>query len=426
MKLKVFFVCLIMVMIMIKTACQDNNTKSTQDTIRYIEALKDTLVKISENSDNAFFRMHCTSIVSVISSKSSYTSKDSAFLEDTYNAFNNESDPANAKKLSTYLERKRPFILSWVSPTDGAVSFSWLNTPKNWDPENEYPLYIQLHGLWGVASNSIEYLTYPFIGNASNDSSFEDGYLLSPWGRGNYWYQGISETDIWECIEALEDIVQVDPARKYLSGHSMGGFGAWSIASKSPDTWAALGIHAGALQYNNSDLVTENVAAVLKDIPTYFVCGTNDGLLSINQTAYELLEAAGNRNLKFVTFEGGHDYMEENVENMYLWMKEFNKNDPSTAIQKTGGISGPELRIRCCPNPVAANTNLFCSGTDNSTVNIQIYDMVGRFIGEVAYAVQISGENCTAFDATGLTPGIYVVRLRSGTSVADSKMIVMR
>ena len=241
-----------------------------------------------------FLRLHCTSIVSVIDSKSSFTTQDSTFLENTYNAFNNQSDPSNAKELSTYIKRQRPFILSWVSPTDGAVSFSWLNPPKNWNPENEYPLYIQLHGLWSVASNSIEYMTYPFLGGASNDSSFEDGYLLSPWGRGNLWYQGISETDIWECMDALENIVQVDPARKYLSGHSMGGYGAWSIASKSPGTWAALGIHAGALWYNNANLVTAGVAEVLKDVPTYFVCGTNDDLLEINQTAYNLLEDAGN------------------------------------------------------------------------------------------------------------------------------------
>jgi hypothetical protein len=415
-----------MVIIIKEVKCQGNNLKCTAATIDYIEALKDTLVKLSENSDNEFFKMHCTSIVSVIDSKSSFTSRDSTFLENTYNAFNNQSDSSNAKVLSTYIERQRPFILSWVSPTDGAVSFSWLNPPKNWNPENEYPLYIQLHGLWSVASNSIEYMTYPFLGNASNANSFEDGYLLSPWGRGNLWYQGISETDIWECMGALEDIVHVDPARKYLSGHSMGGYGAWNIASKSPNTWAALGIHAGALWYNNASLVNASLAKVLKDVPTYFVCGTNDGLLGINQTAYNLLEDAGNPNLQFVTFVGGHDYIEENVENMYLWMSNFVNEDWSTDIKKTKEISQLEFRIKCYPNPVTTIANIVYSGTENSIVNISIYDIYGRFIDEVADAVRISGENSTTFDATGLTPGIYLVRMKSGDVVADSKMVLTR
>jgi hypothetical protein len=426
MKLKITFCWLLMVIIVKETECQSNNLTYTQAAIDYIEALKDTLVKLSENSDNAFFKMHCTSIVSVIESKSSFTSKDSTFLENTYKAFNNQSDPSNAKELSTYIKRQRPFILSWVSPTDGAVSFSWLNPPKNWNPENEYPLYIQLHGLWSVASNSIEYLTYPYLGSASMDSSFEDGYLLSPWGRGNLWYQGISETDIWECMGALENVVQVDPFRKYLSGHSMGGYGAWSIASKSPGTWAALGIHAGALGYNNSDLVNASVAEILKDVPAYFVCGTNDGLLEINQTAYHLLEDAGNPNLQFVTFVGGHDYLVENVENMYLWMRNFINEDGSTAVKKTDGTAQPEFRIKCYPNPVTTTSKIEYSGTGNASVNISIYDMDGRFVDEVSDAGRISGENSAIFDATALAPGIYLVHMKSDEGVADSKMVVIQ
>src|SRR4030065_383794 len=109
MKLKIIFCRVLMVIIVKEVECQGNNLKSTLDTIDYIIALKDTLVKFSENSDNAFFKMHCTSIVSVIDSKSSFTSRDSTFLENTYNAFNNQSDPSNAKVLSTYVERQKPF-----------------------------------------------------------------------------------------------------------------------------------------------------------------------------------------------------------------------------------------------------------------------------------------------------------------------------
>ena len=168
-------------------------------------------------------------------------------------------------------------------------------------------------------------MTYPYLHGPSNSTSFEDGYLLSPWGRGNFWYQGISPKPIsgnaWRHLKMLPGI---DPARKYLSGHSMGGYGAWSIASKSPDTWAALGIMAGAFWYYPN--VLDDIAAEsLKEMPTYFVCGTNDGLLEINQTAYQLLKDAGNWHLQFVTFSGGHEYLEENVRNMYLWMRQFVK-----------------------------------------------------------------------------------------------------
>ncbi len=133
-----------------------------QSEINYISALKDTLHSLSVRTNNEFFQLHCESMIEVIDGKTIFSTADSAFLKDTYIAFNNEDDTASAKQLSTYLERRRPFILAWISPTDGQVSFSWFTPPANWKPDKKYPLYVQLHGFWKVASNTIEYMTYPF------------------------------------------------------------------------------------------------------------------------------------------------------------------------------------------------------------------------------------------------------------------------
>jgi hypothetical protein len=53
--------------------------------------------------------------------------------------------------------------------------------------------------------------------------------------------------------------------------------------------------------------------------------GTSDGLLGVNQAAYALLQNAGNPNLAFVTFPGGHNYRQSDVEAMYLWMRRFER-----------------------------------------------------------------------------------------------------
>jgi hypothetical protein len=425
MKQKLLISCLFMVMIFRETDCQKQfGVKNTPDTVDYISALKDTLSLLSENSNNEFFKMHCNSMISVINSKSSFTRNDSTFLKNTYNAFNNSADTANAKELSTYLNRKRPFILSWVSPTDGAVSFSWLRPPKNWDPEMEYPLYIQLHGDWDVASNSIQYMTYPYINGAATDSSFNDGYLLDPWGRGNLWYEGISETDIWECMAALEEIVKINPARKYISGHSMGGYGALLNASKSPNTWAALGLHAGAIGYRNFYLLTPETAEKIKDLPTYFVVGADDPMMFGNTNFYQLLADAGNPNIEYVTFEGGHVYLEENVENMYLWMRNFVNDDwNATDIKETEEESE---QIRSYPNPVITTAYISYSVTENSPVSICVYNINGGIVGELVNEVKSSGDYEVIFDAMELKNGIYIVRLKTNNVVADAKIVVLK
>ena len=104
------------------------------------------------------------------------------------------------------------------------------------------------------------------------------------------------------------------------------GYRAWHIALRSADTWAALGIHAGALWYNQAEL-SAAAGRVLRDLPTYFVVGNQDGLFDVVVIAQQLLRDAGNPNLAFVVFGGGHEYRDEDVEAMYEWMRQFDRDD---------------------------------------------------------------------------------------------------
>jgi predicted esterase len=287
-------------------------------------SLRSALQALSDESGDALFRLHFSSVIQVVEAGDRRSPQDSENIRTLWAAFRDTSTPHSPRLRESYLDRSRPLIVAWASPTDGQVSFAWLTLPARWDAEREYPLYVQLHGLWDVAQDRLPYLAYPFS-NPGTSFAFEDGYLVSPWGRGNLWYRGIAETDIWECVTAVKSLVGVDGRRQYLCGHSMGGYGAWHIAHRSADVWAALGIHAGALWYDQRE-VDATVATALRDVPTYFVVGTSDSLLAVNQTAYALLQDAGNSQLAFVTFSGGHDYRQTDVEQMYLWMRQFDSN----------------------------------------------------------------------------------------------------
>jgi hypothetical protein len=224
-------------------------------------------------------------------------------------------------------------------------------------------------------------------------------------------------------MDALEKVALIDQNRKYLSGHSMGGYGAWSIASQSPGTWAAVGIMAGALQYQ--PIVNKNTARALRNVPVYFVCGTSDGLLQINQTAYRYLQDAGNPNLKFVTFNGGHEYLEVNVLNMYLWMRQFVKSDMPTGLVPDEDTPHSVPGISCIPNPVTTLSDIVFSGKDNTLADIGIYDLEGRLMEEVVKGIRITGGQSIRYDASGAKPGIYLLRMKSGDITVESKMVVI-
>jgi hypothetical protein len=292
-----------------------------EDPVDYRGGLRSAVQTLSDQAGDPLLRLHFDSILQVVAAGDRGWSTDDRGIQELWTAFTGTSTPHSPRVRESYLDRSRPLIVSWVSPTDGQVSFAWLTLPARWDPAQDYPLYIQLHGLWDVEQDRIPYLAYPFS-HPGTSGAFEDGYLVSPWGRGNQWYRGIAETDIWEGMAVVRSLVRVNEARQYLCGHSMGGYGAWHIAHRSADVWAALGIHAGALQYDAREL-DASVATSLRDLPTYFVVGTSDGLLGVNRAAYTLLQTAGNPNLAFVTFPGGHDYRQGDVEAMYRWMRGF-------------------------------------------------------------------------------------------------------
>jgi poly(3-hydroxybutyrate) depolymerase len=65
------------------------------------------------------------------------------------------------------------------------------------------------------------------------------GFDWEDWGR----------IDALEVLDRAEAILDVDPTRVYLTGHSMGGHGTWQIGSLFPDRFAAIGPSAGWLSF---------------------------------------------------------------------------------------------------------------------------------------------------------------------------------
>ncbi|MFK7811608.1 MAG: hypothetical protein AB8B59_03885 [Maribacter sp.] len=291
-----------------------------------VALLDKKLNELEAKSDNQFFSAHFKSIRQVINEEQSISKEEANLLDKMYDVFLNDS-LTNPSDFSSYLERKRSLILAWTSPTDGTVSLSWLKLPKNWDPKKTYPLYVELHGYWDVASKPISFLSHTFIKRPSTTAAFEDGYLLSPWGRGNKRYHGISKIDVWESIAELEKMTKINPERKYLLGHSMGGYGTWHIAQESDSVWAAIGILSGSLFYEKSKYITPEYANKLKNTPTYFAWGNKEDqvMTESNKKAHNLLRDVGNQNTVTAVFDGGHDYDEVNVEKMYNWLRTFKK-----------------------------------------------------------------------------------------------------
>lgn len=105
-----------------------------------------------------------------------------------------------------------------------------------------------------------------------------------------------------ELLDSKLGEFQPDPRRLYVGGISMGGYGAWDMASRRPGLFAAaLPICGGA---------DTTLAPALKDLPVYTLHGELDGAVPVSRARdmVAALRTAGNRSVTYVELPGtGHN-----------------------------------------------------------------------------------------------------------------------
>ena len=89
-------------------------------------------------------------------------------------------------------------------------------------------------------------------------------------------YRGPAEQDVLDAMADVQHTYRVDAARIYLMGHSMGGYGTWSIAMAHPELFAALGPIAGG--GNPAGM------AKIRHIPEYVTHGDDDRTVPVTQS----------------------------------------------------------------------------------------------------------------------------------------------
>lgn len=191
---------------------------------------------------------------------------------------------------------------------DQAAGLSYIAyTPEN---TSAHPaLLIQLHGA-GERGNGKEDLDKVLVhgfANIVNDENLTDCILVMPQCPLDSFWAAKIET-LRRFIDEVVAKYSVDASRIYLCGLSMGGFGTWYTAMAYPDLFAAIAPCCGGGMAWNAD--------VLK-MPIQTFHGTNDTIVSINQTLEMAEKLKSHENFTCTLYEGvGHD----------SWVKAFSED----------------------------------------------------------------------------------------------------
>lgn len=170
------------------------------------------------------------------------------------------------------------------------------------DTEKKWPVLVFLHGSREVGRdvNRVKRAALPQIVDKNPDFPF---IVVSPQSptQVHGWYSSLKSIEA--LLDDLQQMLAIDPNRIYVTGLSMGGFGAWALAMDDPDRFAAIVPVVGGYFYNPKQL------CALKDIPAWVFAAKRDRNVHVRQSerVVAALRACGSDPQFTVYEDANHD-----------------------------------------------------------------------------------------------------------------------
>ncbi|MHA4739641.1 carboxylesterase family protein [Dyadobacter sp. MSC1_007] len=121
-----------------------------------------------------------------------------------------------------------------------------LLTPESYDPNQRYPLVVNLHGGAGYGTDNVRQLASWEIQQLTEPQNREKypAFILAPQiSHGTSWgglpHLVTRDTIVFDLLRALKAEFSIDPNRLYVVGHSLGGYGTWHFIGTHPGMFAA-------------------------------------------------------------------------------------------------------------------------------------------------------------------------------------------
>lgn len=205
------------------------------------------------------------------------------------------------------LEEIRPGQQAYTFEAQSGVTLDyWLYIPENFDPSQQWPLILFLHGS-DERGTTIDRLSSEII-EARSDLPF---IVVTPQLDSGFWDKRIP--DLNELLDQMIDTLPVNPDQIYLTGLSLGGFGTWVYALQHPDRFAAVAPIAGGYELG-SELAPENICDI-KDLPIWVFHGEADAQVAPfhSQILVDALRACGSDVIFTLYPDAGHISSWENA-----------------------------------------------------------------------------------------------------------------
>jgi predicted peptidase len=144
-----------------------------------------------------------------------------------------------------HIPKKSPFMArAFTNASRGQIRYL-LFKPKDYQTNHSYPLVLSLHG--GAPRRQFEHLLEPYLPGLAyglgrlvcdETQNAHPSFVVAPWSNNESW-EGKNQQLVMNLLQSLQQEFRIDSKRIYVTGQSMGGFGAWSFITAHPDYFAA-------------------------------------------------------------------------------------------------------------------------------------------------------------------------------------------
>ena len=196
--------------------------------------------------------------------------------------------------------------------------------PPTYTEERAWPVVLALHGSGEVGDDGF-FQTHVGIGTTiRKHSKMIQAIVVMPQCRRGQWWQGEMLEMAMKCLEDASVAYRCDPERVYLTGLSMGGAGAWLLASRAPGVFAAVVPICGFWGHPLAPAPEEQLEAAgqnLAKLPIWCFHGALDKNVPIerDREIIHAIEKAGGT-VKFTEYPNGeHNVWDQAYGDPELW-----------------------------------------------------------------------------------------------------------
>lgn len=195
-----------------------------------------------------------------------------------------------------------------------------LTTPKN--ARENMPLIVYLHGENGKGNNPNALLQLPGFPKAHvfGELAQIDAYVLIPQlpADENAWH--VVMPALIKLIDQVAEETKADTAKIALTGHGMGGTGAWRLAATYPDKFSCVVPISGSIPNMEMNRIA------LKDMPIRAFAGDGDTIPPSSYTTEFVAALSGTNPNCTATILAGHtqettwDVYKSKEYDIFQWM----------------------------------------------------------------------------------------------------------